>query len=271
MTNKDSKWEKLGLSDNFIFQKVMQNKELCKEVLERILGIKLLKVEMVTTEKTIQNAFQSKGIRVDAYVNDSKGTVYNVEAQTENIKDVLPKRIRYYQSNIDQNLLQPGDDYSELKDVFIIFICNFDPIGLKYSQYRFKTISPDDHSIVLDDGRTIILLYSHGVNENINQGVRNILELFNGNKVEGDDLIDRMNQAIQDIKERKEFRMEWTRMECDRQDQRRIGKAEGKIEEKIETATRMLKQGKFSLEDIAEALDIPFEKVQELAEGLKEA
>ena len=33
-------WEELSLSDNFLFQKVMRNKRLCKRLIENILQIK---------------------------------------------------------------------------------------------------------------------------------------------------------------------------------------------------------------------------------------
>lgn len=261
MTNYADKWEQVGLSDNFVFQKVMENKELCKEVLERILDVKLSKVEAVTTEKVIEDVYRSKGIRVDAYVADGQGTIYNVEAQTYDIKDVLPKRVRYYQSCIDLNLLLKGNDYSELKDVYIIFICNFDPIGLEYSKYRFKTISPDNHAIELDDGRTIILLNSYGNDVNLNQGLRNLLKLFNGEKVEGDELIYKLDQAYKRIKERQDCRMEWIRRQCDMQDQRRMGRKD----EKLATAKRMLEKG-YDFEEIASVSGLALPTIKELAE-----
>lgn len=268
MTNYVDEWKNVGLSDNFVFQKVMENPEICKGVLERILGVSLTKVETVTTEKVIEDIYQSKGIRVDAYVADSEGKIYNVEAQTYDRKDVLPKRIRYYQSCIDLNLLLKGNDYSELKDVFIIFICNFDPIGLECSKYKFKNISTDDKRIVLDDGRTIILLNSHGKDYNLNQGLRNLLELFNGNKVEGDDLVDKLDEAFKNIKNRSDCRMEWIRRQCDMQDQRRIGRAEGKAEEKLETARNLLKRKKMTLEEIAEDTGLEINVVKEIADDL---
>lgn len=271
MTNYVEQWEKVGLSDNFVFQKVMENKEICKEVLERILEIKLSKVEAVTTEKVIEDIYQSKGIRVDAYVADERGTVYNVEAQTYDIKDILPKRIRYYQSCIDLNLLLKGNDYSELRDVFIIFICNFDPVGLEYSKYRFKTISPDNHVIVLDDGRTIILLNSYGKDENLNQGLRNFLKLFKGEKVEGDDLIDRLDKAVQDIKQRSDCRMEWISRQCDMQDQRRMGRAEGQQAQAIEDAKRMLRRNKLTVAEIAEDTALDISTVEKLAAEMTKA
>ena len=34
-------WEELTISDNFLFQKVMQNPRLCKRLIEKLLGIKV--------------------------------------------------------------------------------------------------------------------------------------------------------------------------------------------------------------------------------------
>ena len=45
---------------------------------------------------------------------------------------------------------------------------------------------------------------------------------------------------------------------------------EGKYQEKIETAMRMIRRGKLSLEEIADYSGLPLEKVQELA-GAKTA
>ena len=45
MGNKKTEWEELGLSNDFLFGKVMGNPELCKETLETILGIAIQKIE----------------------------------------------------------------------------------------------------------------------------------------------------------------------------------------------------------------------------------
>lgn len=39
----------------------------------------------------------------------------------------LSKRARYYHSQMDMELLRPGNDYAELPDTYVIFICDFDP------------------------------------------------------------------------------------------------------------------------------------------------
>ena len=38
-------WEELSIRDNFIFLRVMQNKDLCKRLIERILHIKIREIE----------------------------------------------------------------------------------------------------------------------------------------------------------------------------------------------------------------------------------
>ena len=51
--------------------------------------------------------YDSKGIRLDVYVEDDKETIYNIEMQTSSNKN-LPKRTRYYRGMIDLNILQTG-------------------------------------------------------------------------------------------------------------------------------------------------------------------
>lgn len=75
-------WEELTIRDNFIFQRVMQNKNLCKRLIERILHIKIRDITYPHTEKIIDLRLDSKAIRLDVYVADEVGTIYNIEMQT---------------------------------------------------------------------------------------------------------------------------------------------------------------------------------------------
>ena len=75
-------WEELSISDNFIFQRVMQNKNLCKRLIERILHIKIRELDYPHTEKSIDLRLDSKSVRLDVYVEDESGTIYNIEMQT---------------------------------------------------------------------------------------------------------------------------------------------------------------------------------------------
>ena len=50
-------------------------------------------------------------------------------------KPALGKRSRYYQSQMDMEMLLAGEDYAELPNTYVIFICDFDPIG--EGKYRY--------------------------------------------------------------------------------------------------------------------------------------
>jgi len=77
VTNKE--WEELGISNDFIFGKVMQDPKLCKKLLEIILHVKIKWISFPVRQKSIEIYDDAKGIRLDVYVDDDKGTVYNVE------------------------------------------------------------------------------------------------------------------------------------------------------------------------------------------------
>lgn len=121
MQREEKTIKELNLEDDFLFAKVMSDKEICRKVLEQILNISIKEVVLPTTQRTIDILFEGKGIRLDVYVNDDKGTVYNVEMQ-RGMKRELPKRTRYYQGSLDLDLISAGEAYSALRKTVIIFI-----------------------------------------------------------------------------------------------------------------------------------------------------
>ena len=104
--------EELTFTDDFMFGHIMQNKEICKGLLERLLEIKIDHIEYPQLQKHIAPHYNSKGIRLDVYVQDSK-RIFDIEIQ--NILDEdLPKRTRYYQSMMDIDLLLKGKNYENI-------------------------------------------------------------------------------------------------------------------------------------------------------------
>ena len=51
------KFEDLTFADHYMFEKVLQNKEICKELLERLLKIKIERLEYPEIEKEISPYF----------------------------------------------------------------------------------------------------------------------------------------------------------------------------------------------------------------------
>lgn len=129
METKRTKWEELSISNDFLFGKVMQNPELCKELLQRILpDLNIERIEYPELQKSINMDMDARSVRLDVYVKDEKEVVYDIEMQVSHTKE-LPKRSRYYQSMIDLQLIDKGQLYDELKRSYVIFICPFDLYG----------------------------------------------------------------------------------------------------------------------------------------------
>ena len=127
----------------------MKNKPICKGVLERLLHIKVGKIEYPSLQKTIAPFYESKGIRLDVYVAEPS-RVFDIEIQTSILPD-LPKRTRYYQSLMDVDNLLRGQSYAELKESYVIFICTQDPFGKGLPVYTFENTCREDNTLFLTD------------------------------------------------------------------------------------------------------------------------
>ncbi len=161
---KTKDYSELDLTNSFIFSKVMTDERLCKRLLEIILGIDILRIEYIEAEKDMKFAPDGKGVRLDVYVDDKQGTVYDIEMQAIDTKE-LPKRSRYYQSMIDLTVLEKGASYEDLKKSYVIFICMADVFDRGRYVYTFRNICVDDPSIELGDDETKIFLNPYGSGE----------------------------------------------------------------------------------------------------------
>ena len=151
--------EELTFTDDFMFGTVMKNQFICKGVIERLLHIKVGKIEYPSLQKTIAPFYESKGIRLDVYVSDSE-RVFDIEIQTS-LPPSLPKRTRYYQSLMDVDNLLRGQSYADLKESYVIFICTQDPFGKDLPVYTFRSVCSEDGSIFLDD-KSVKVFYNVG-------------------------------------------------------------------------------------------------------------
>ena len=132
----NKKYGDLVFSDDFMFKKVMEDPEICKGVLERILGVKIGSVEYHESEKAMKGSADIKGIRLDVYLADGH-TKYDIEMQTTP-QQYLYNRSRYYLGVMEEDSLEEGKPYSELGDNIVIFICLNDPFGLNLCRYTVR-------------------------------------------------------------------------------------------------------------------------------------
>lgn len=157
----------------------MQNPRKCKSLLECILGIKIRKIKYPELEKTIDKAIGAKSVRLDVYVEDEFDTIYNIEIQATNRKN-LPKRSRYYQGIIDINIIDKGDDYKKLKKSYVIFICDYDEFGKGRHIYTFENMCLEEPGLRLGDDTVKIILNTKGTMDDVGEDVKELLHYIAG-------------------------------------------------------------------------------------------
>ena len=197
----------LTITDDFMFGVVMRDPKKCKPLLEMILGVKINRIEYLEPQKSIAERYGSKSIRLDVYVADDSGTVYDVEIQTESKKS-LPKRTRYYQGMIDLHILEKGEDYASLKKSFVIFICTYDPFGKGRRVYTFENRCIEDTSIALGDEATKIILNAKGTIGEVNEELGNVLSYMDGS-APNSEYTRALDKAVEEIRSDEKWRREY--------------------------------------------------------------
>ena len=223
-----------NLSDNYLFARVMEDRELCRRVLEEILQVPIRNIAFVNTEESVRILPESKGIRMDVYVNDEEDTVYNVEMQTGD-NDNLPKRARYYQDTMDLDQISAGQDYLKLKESFVIFICTFPLFGMDRHIYTFVNTCREDKSLELGDETVKIFLSTRGKLDDISRDLKEFLCYVEDStdetaKKSSSRLVKDLHHRVQEIKDTRKYQVEYMTLYMHEQDIERKARAEG-IEE----------------------------------------
>ncbi len=234
-------WEDLDITDDFIFSKFMQDKTICKEVLELLLLFEVEDIEYVEYQKSIDIMHDAKGISLDVYVK-GEDKVYNVEMQVGKSRE-LARRCRFYESAIDFDMLEKGAMYKDLKDSFVIFICTFDAFGKGLPCYTLKNTCQEDKNLNLNDGRHVLFFNTKAYLKEKNTHRRNFLAFVNGSEVQ-DSKIATFSKQIESIKTNEKWRIDYMNLALKFQDVREEGFEEGWSEGKLEGKLEGILEGK---------------------------
>ena len=141
------------------------------------------------------------------YVEDDMNTVYNIEMQATNKKN-LPKRIRYYQAMIDLNIIEKGSSYNKLKKSFIIFICDYDEFGFGRLIYTFTRTCREVAGLEFGDDTTVIVLNTNGIADDVSDDLKNLLKYIGGQAPRGE-LARSLDNEVQNVKNSEKWRREY--------------------------------------------------------------
>ena len=281
--------EELTFADDFMFGRVMQNPEICKGLLERLLEIKIEKVEYPTLQKSISPHYKSKGVRLDVYVQDSN-RVFDIEIQNF-LDENLPKRTRYYQSMMDIDLLLKGNNYTQLKESFVIFVCKEDFFGENMPCYFFTNTCRDKPDLQLGDKSYKVIFNASAFENEKNLEKKSILEYIIDKKSTSE-FTTKLDTLVEQTKLNEIFKgdyMAWGLAEFDAEQRGKKegysagvsdgiqqglqqgisqGIQQGEYKAKIETAKNLLAMG-LSIENICKATDLSIEEVNLISNNTK--
>lgn len=222
-------FEELNITDDFLFYTILsRNMELCRELLEIILDQKIQRVKLVQAQKSIKHSYDGKGVRLDVYVNDGKQTVYDIEMQATDNRN-LPKRSRYYQGMIDLNLIKKGEDYIALRKSYIIFICTFDPFGKSLYRYEFVNCCVDAPEIRLEDECTKIFLNPYGKGQKISKELKYFLKYLVTRDCNSD-FTKHLDDEVRAVIENEEWRLQYMTLKMRDRENMEKGLAVGRAE-----------------------------------------
>ena len=267
------KWNSLTLANNFIFCKVLEeNPDVCKELLEMLLDIKIDRIEQPKSEQTFKTDFDSRGIRLDVYVKDGTGRCFDIEIQTSNYMR-LEKRARYYQGLMDVDSIQSGQEYSALKDSYVIFLCLGDAFGHRLPVYTFRYRAEEDKNILMNDGTVNIFFNATMYDKMQSENLRSFFKYLCG-KNSDDNFTDRLSALVERVKMNAQWRHRYMTIEQEiklqveaRTNERLNEKLNEKLDEsKLEIAKNLLKIN-ISPEQIAMATGLSLEQVKSLETG----
>ena len=258
-----NQWLDATIQNNFVFGKTLEtHPDLCRRLLELILNVEIKEISYPEREKTINLRSDSKGIRLDVYVEE-KGTnrSFDIEMQVSN-SDNLAKRMRYYQELIDGDKLKPGQHYSALGESIIIFIC---PFRFKYNRhfYSFHERCDQELDFILESGVTKIFLSTKGTMDDVSSDILAFLNYVDKGIVSGD-FVKELDQAVQLVKSNRKAMKEFMTYEMALLEERLVGEQQG-LNKGIESvAIKMLRKGK-SFDEVHEFTDLPIPRLEQLA------
>lgn len=270
----EERWEKLTLANDFMFCRIMHNEKLCTEMIRRILpDIDIGHIEFTQSQRDSKHSPDTRGVRFDVYAKSDNRKIFDCEVQTSDKKD-LPRRTRAYHianglDALSKKTLKRSGSYSDLPDVFVIFICTFDPFHHDLHKYTFYNTCREVNALNLDDGAVTVFLNAKGKADDVSPELKAFLDFMIGKSSDDDDpfiveLEQQLWEAKRDARFRRDNMLLLTREDEARAEGRAAGHAKGLEEGLARGLEEGLEEGR--AKGLAEGLEEG--RAKGLAEGL---
>ena len=152
----DKAIDDLNLFDDDLMSKVFDGNIEATELLLRIVlerdDIKVLRVKGQVEMKSPY--YNGRSIRVDIHAVDKNGVEFDVEVQ-RNEEGSNIRRARFNGSMMDSRMLKKKQQFKELKDAYVIFICQHDKFGENKPIYHVDKVIRETGKPYTDGAYTI--------------------------------------------------------------------------------------------------------------------
>ena len=253
--------QSLRLLDDDFMNKVFEDKACAEFLLQIILERTDLTVQKVHSQHNLKN-FQGRSVRLDILATDEAGRVYNIEVQRSD-KGAGAKRARYNSSLIDANITEPGDNYENLNETYVIFITEHDVLKAGRPIYHIDRMIQETNALFGDGSH--ILYVNAQIKDNTALG--QLMHDFACTKAE-EMHYPILAKRVRYFKEEQEGVATMSRIfeEIKREAAQEAARKTAR-EKSIQVARRMLMMGKYSYEEISAISDLTMDEVKALDEG----
>ena len=221
--------KELTIMNDIFMRNVLKKRECIEHVLRIIMEMKDLQVVDHIVQKDYKN-LQGRSAILDCVAKDDKDKRYNVEIQQES-EGASPKRARYHSGLLDMNTLNPGQDYEELPESYVIFITRDDVPGKGLPIYHADRVI-EETGDMFGDGAHIIYVNSSIQNEDTDLGrLMHDLHCKNADEMYSEILSKRVSELKEtegetgSMCEALEELMKEMRQECEINERRKTAKA----------------------------------------------
>ncbi len=269
----------LPLRNDFMFTAVMQQETICRTFLQELLGLPIERIQYVDKQKDLSDTPEYHGVRLDVYLHDESGTVFNVEMQAAS-NDDLPRRARFYQGAIDRKELKKNEKYSSLSESYVIFVCDFD--YFRTGQAVNKRVSQlEGTDTVYDDGSHVFFLNSRYRIGNASAAILEFLDLVRTDDMARDyqtPLGQKTKEKIKAVRNDHEWEVSYMTFKQKLDEERREAYAEGAAEGAAKATMsklcfdlqNLIQYTGWTLEQAMEALNVPESERKEYMELLNQ-
>ncbi len=248
------------MDDDFMSVCLADNFEGVELILRIVLGREDIKVKSVRTQEPLKN-LQGRSAVLDVHAIDSTDKEFDVEIQRKDA-GAGAKRARHNSSLLDAHILKAGDDTEDIPDSYVIFITENDVMKGKQPIYpveRYVTIG--ENKVLFGDGSHII--YVNGKYRG-NDEIGKLMHDFSCTNPDDMNYETLAKKARYFKQDEKGVAAMCKIMEDMRNEAAREAAQKAEQNKAKRTAVHLIKLGKMTLEEIAEATELSLDIVKEL-------